>query len=339
MNKIIIIGTIPPPIGGVTIHLDRFLNLFDEKEYEIGIFDIKKQALYRKDKNKSTNNIFTILKFFFSSKVVHVHISNNLKLFISIASKLLLKKVIYTHHNSIVKNKFVFKFLYKLCDRVILVNDAEIDKALIIENKTKIIPAFLPAYELEDLPQSLKDEIDKYNNVISTNCYFYNLYNGKHVYGFDLIIKAFYNLSKAKKIENTLLVFVDPSATTKENVSNLLDGLDFDTNKVLHITEKVDFASLIKKSTLTIRATRTDGDSLSIRESLYFGIPIIASNVTWRPKGTIIFKNEDIHDLGEKIVEAMHDRKKPTYNNQNYGEMVIKLYEDVLQKKSNKIQY
>lgn len=329
MNKIIIIGTLPPPIGGVTIHLDRFLNIFDEKQYEIGIFDIKKQSLYRKD-NKSTNNIFTILKFFFSSKVVHVHISHNLKIFISLVSKLLLKKVIYTHHNSIVRNKFVFQLMYKLCDKVILVNDKEIDKALIIENKTKIIPAFLPPYKLEDIPQSLEDEIDKFNNVISTNCSFYNLYNGKHVYGFDLIIKAFYNLSKAKKIENTLLVLVDPSASTKEYTESLVDGLEFDTNKVLHITEKIDFVSLVKKSTLTIRATRTDGDSLSIRESLYFGVPVIASGVTERPKGTIIFKNEDIEDLSNKIVMLLEKKDTIDYEDINYGNKIIQEYQEIL---------
>ena len=333
MNKIIIIGTIPPPIGGVTIHLDRFLNLFDEKEYEIGIFDIKKQALHRKNKNKSTKNIFSILKFFFLSKIVHIHISNNLKLFLTVVSKIFLKKVIYTHHNSIVKNKFVFKLMYELCDKVILVNDKEIDKALIIENKTKIIPAFLPPYKFEDLPKSLEGEIDNYNSVISTNCYLYNLYNGKHVYGFDLIIKAFYNLSKAKKIENTLLILVDPSATTKEYVDSLLDGLNFNTNKVLHIMDKIDFVSLVKESALTIRATRTDGDSLSIRESLYFGVPIIASDVTTRPEGTITFKNEDVEDLGNKIELVLEEKDNFDYEDINYGNKIIQQYQEVL--KSN----
>lgn len=330
MNKIIMIGTIPPPIGGVTIHVDRFLNLFDEKEYEIGIFDIKKHALHRKDKNKSTNNIFSILKFFFSSKVVHVHISNNLKLLISLVSKLFLKKVIYTHHNSIVRNKFVFKLMYKLCNKVILVNDQEIDNALIIEDKTKVIPAFLPPYKFEDLPKSLEEEVDNYNSVISTNCYLYNLYNGKHVYGFDLIINAFYNLSKAKRIENTLLVLVDPSATTKEYVGNLLTGLNFNTNKVLHIMEKIDFVSLVKKSTLTIRATRTDGDSLSIRESLYFGIPIIASDVTTRPEGTIIFKNEDVEDLENNIKLVLEEKDNFEYEDINYGNKIIQQYQEIL---------
>ena len=67
---------------------------------------------------------------------------------------------------------------------------------------------------------------------------------------------------------------------------------------------------------------------------MYFGIPIIASDVTERPEGTIIFKNEDVEDLEKMIVETILVEKKTKYNNQNYGEMVIKLYDDVLQKKS-----
>lgn len=330
MNKIIIIGTMPPPIGGVTIHLDRFLNLFDEKEYEIGIFDIKKQALYRK--NKSIKNIFSILKFFFESKIVHIHISNNLKLLFTLSSKIFLKKVIYTHHNSIVKNKFVFKCMNKLCDKVILVNDQEIDNSLMVENKKEVIPAFLPPYKFEDLPKSLEVKINSYQSVISTNCYLYNLYKGKHVYGFDLIINAFYNISKSKKIENTLLVLVDPSGTTEVFVNRLLEGLSFGSNKVLYIPKNIDFVSLVKKSSVTIRATRTDGDSISVRESLYFGVSVIASDVTDRPQGTITFKNDNVEDLSSVIVNTLSMKEKVNYRNLDYGEVVIKLYGDTLKK-------
>jgi glycosyltransferase involved in cell wall biosynthesis len=329
MNKILLLGSVPPPIGGVTMHIDRFLNLYSDKEYQISVFDIKKRTLFQKE--KYTKNIFAILSYFLSVKIIHIHVSNDyIKLLFTFLGKLFFKKVIYTHHNSIVKNKKIFKLMYKICDKVILVNDKEIDKKLIDFKKTEVIPAFLPPYKFEDLPMYIEIELNKYSTVISTNCYLYNLFNGKHVYGFDLIIDAFYKLTKDGKIKNTLLILVDPSSTTTEFVSELLKNKEFDTNKVLHVAQKIDFVSLVKKSDITIRATRTDGDSLSIRESLYLNVPIIASDITSRPEGTITFKNDDSADLGDKILKVLENKQEFKYNYIDYGQKVLDLYGEVL---------
>lgn len=330
MGKIIIIGSIPPPIGGVTIHIDRFFNLFkDNSKFELSVLDIKKKTLFLKDTR--IKSLLVMLIYFLKTKIVHIHISNDtVKLFFALLSKLMLKKVIYTHHNSLVKNRFVFKLMYKICDKVILVNDKEISKDLIIEKKTEVIPAFLPPYKFEDLPHSLENEIKKFDNVISTNCYLYNLINRKHVYGFDLVIEVFYNLSKNQKIKNTILVLVDPSDTTKKFVDGLVKDKEFGTNKILHIAKNIDFVSLVKKSDITIRATRTDGDSLSVRESLYFNVPIIASDVTVRPEGTITFKSDDSVDLENKILKVLENKQEFEYEHINYGQKVLDLYGEVL---------
>jgi glycosyltransferase involved in cell wall biosynthesis len=330
MNSVILFGKMPPPIGGVTIHINRFFNLFkNNNEFEVSVLDIKKKILYLK--NSQTRSFWLMLIYFLKAKIIHIHISNDyVKLVSAIVSKLMFKKVVYTHHNSLVKNKFVFKLMYKLCDKVILVNDKEIDKTLIIDKKTEVIPAFLPPYKFKNLPEFLENEINLFDNIISTNCYYYSLINNKHVYGFDLIIDAFYKLSKNKKIKNTILILVDPSNTTSEFVSKLLKDKEFATNKVLHITQNIDFVSLVKKSNITIRATRTDGDSLSIRESLYFNIPIIASDVTVRPEGTIIFKNEDSNDLSNKILKVLKNQENLNYKHIDYGQKILDLYKKIV---------
>ena len=330
MNKILLIGSLPPPIGGVTIHIDRFFNTYlNNSVFELAILDIKKKTIFTK--NKRIKKLINIIMFFLSSKLIHIHISNDyIKLLFALLSKLMIKKVVYTHHNSIVRNKFIFKLIYKLCDKIILVNDKEIDKVFVDNKKTEVIPAFLPPYKFDDLPEKLNIEIKKYDKLISTNCYMYNLISGKHVYGFDLIIDAFYKLAQEKKIYNTLLILLDPSNTTKQFVDKLLEKKDFYTNKVLLLTEKIDFVSLVKKSDITIRATRTDGDSLSVRESLYFDIPIVCSDVTIRPKGAIIFKNNDSYDLAVKILNQIGRNDISEYQNIDYGKKVIDLYQRII---------
>jgi glycosyltransferase involved in cell wall biosynthesis len=333
MQKILLIGSTPPPIGGVTIHIDRFIHLYGEEYgFDIAVLDLKKRVLFQGQ--RVTKNIFGIISFFLSSKIIHIHISNDsIKLFFAAASKMLFKKVIYTHHNSIVKNAIIFKLMYYLCDKVILVNNQEIDKNLIDYQKTEVIPAFLPPYKLEPLPNKIEKMLSNYQTVISTNCSLYNFIDGKHVYGFDLMVDAFYGLSKNKKIKHTLLILVDPSNTTGEFVSKLLKDKEFGTNKVLYTTQKLDFASLIKKTDITVRATRTDGDSLSIRESLYFNTPIIASDVTARPEGTITFKSDNSMDLENKILEILKNKQEVKYEHINYGQKVLDLYGEVLKMK------
>lgn len=41
MKRILLLGSLPPPVGGVTIHIDRFFNLFkDNSKIELSVLDI-----------------------------------------------------------------------------------------------------------------------------------------------------------------------------------------------------------------------------------------------------------------------------------------------------------
>ena len=61
------------------------------------------------------------------------------------------------------------------------------------------------------------------------------------------------------------------------------------------------------KGTIFIRPTNTDGDSISVREALYFDIPCISSDVVPRPPGTIVFKNRNTDDLIIKIKDVLNN--------------------------------
>jgi len=75
MNKFLLIGSMPPPIGGVTIYIDRFLNFYDDEKYQIAVFDIKKRKLFKKE--KYTKNIFTIFFYYITARIIHIHIIEN----------------------------------------------------------------------------------------------------------------------------------------------------------------------------------------------------------------------------------------------------------------------
>jgi hypothetical protein len=74
-----------------------------------------------------------------------------------------------------------------------------------------------------------------------------------------------------------------------------------------------EFWPLFAYIDLFVRPTLSDGDSVSIRESLHFQIPVVASDVVARPAGVHRFKAGDAGDF-IKTVEN-------TLQNYVYGEL------------------
>ena len=54
-------------------------------------------------------------------------------------------------------------------------------------------------------------------------------------------------------------------------------------------------------SDLFIRPTSTDMEGISVKEALYVGTNVVASDVCIRPKECILFKKRDQEDLNNKV--------------------------------------
>jgi hypothetical protein len=61
------------------------------------------------------------------------------------------------------------------------------------------------------------------------------------------------------------------------------------------------YHDILTRSDIFIRPTNTDGDSVSLREALYFKIPSLASDAVPRPDEAVLFKNRDADDLTSKV--------------------------------------
>jgi len=66
-----------------------------------------------------------------------------------------------------------------------------------------------------------------------------------------------------------------------------------------------DFVALLERSDVFLRSTLVDGDSMSVRESLYLGVPAVASDTAFRPDGTIVFRKGDDEDMAVKLETAL----------------------------------
>ena len=324
--SVLIIGTMPPPVGGITIHLKRFFQInMKSEEFDIFIFDLRKQKIFHAE---SVLELSALPKIFLKSKIFHIHVSNSSKILLAIIAKIFNKKVIYTQHNSRIKDSATFRFFIKLCNKVILVNDKNInfDSSGIKKQKFDTIPAFIEPVNFEKLPPVVQEKINDFDFIIAANCYKNVMLDGKQLYGFDTLIEAFIRLDEESKINNSLLVLVDPSNTMKNIIEayNFTDSND-NNNEIYFWGDYLDFSSLIQKSNLVVRPTRTDGDALTVREALHFNIPVI------RPDGSILFETGNYVDLSKKIYDVYSQKNMPVnYLNENFNEQILNKYRELI---------
>src|SRR5690606_3205564 len=122
--------------------------------------------------------------------------------------------------------------------------------------------------------------------------------------------------------------------THKDQVSKFTGRNDAAGSEFVYVDDDVSFFSLLQKSTLSIRPTRTDGDSLSVRESLALGIPVVASNVVERPEGCVSFLSGNVEDLERKVLDVLRDKTIIQVKAQDFFDPIIGCYNRLRDKSS-----
>ena len=194
----------------------------------------------------------------------------------------------------------------------------EISKKFKIKNEI-IIPAFIPPdiSEEKNLPIEILTllEKNKSKKIIVNNAFKLVLHKEQDLYGLDLLIDVARSIKKDNK--NYKIIFVIASMEEKLNLYDHYAQIIKDENlgeEITLIPYPISFVKLMMVSDLVVRATNTDGDALTVREALFLNRPIIASDVTFRPEGTILFKNRDSQDLYLKINETLNKYKREPLN-------------------------
>jgi len=72
----------------------------------------------------------------------------------------------------------------------------------------------------------------------------------------------------------------------------------------------LSFIKLIIHTDIVLRPTNTDGDALTVREGLFLGKPVIASDVVIRPEGTKLFKTRDAGSLAQAIAQTLKEEQQ-----------------------------
>lgn len=196
------------------------------------------------------------------------------------------------------------------------------------------VPAFLPPPPIHDLVEKLPEYIITAllngNPIISLNAFSFDEYNGSLLYGIDMAMDLCSNLKT--EFPNLRMIFIQ--SVSKGIVDDLwvkreIAKREISEQFIFHLGN-CDFTPILASSSLFIRPTNTDGDALSIRESLYYGVPTIASDCVTRPEGTILFKTRDTEALIETCRETLRELDNRRFDianirSQDFGKQLIEI--------------
>lgn len=310
-ESLLIIGRRPPPIGGVTIHVDRLCKWLELRRISFSFVDFRESGF------------FTLLRAVCRHRIVHIHATNPFfMLFMVIYAKAMKTVSVVTVHGNLSEYRglraLVVRMALRIADVPILLNQESYSQIKTKCANARRISAFLPPLEEEDLDKAIAKEIARRSSgksmVFATNAY--NLVfdnHGREIYGITEIINVI-------KDKNCLLVVSDPSGKYAKYAQKKCPEVLGDD--VLFISEPHSFYSVLASVDVFIRNTTTDGDSLSVHEALSLGKKVWATNCVTRPVGVHIYANLD---------EAFSIQFDPIpYSPPQVVDEIVRLYEQLL---------
>lgn len=344
-KKILLVGPLPPPSGGVSVHMQRLSNVL-KRDFDVDLIDEAK-SIKNEFYNLRSLRFFEYFKKIRKADLIHIHSGTSfLRIIHLLAGRLFGKKMVLTlHYYPTRKTKFlrfIDELFYQIANKIIVVNANILRHITLPRNKCIINNAFLPPVMEEEphLPTEVMKWIHDAKNsrkvIICANAWRLDMFNKHDLYGLDLCIEITRRLL-AEKFDVGFIfnvATIDRSVELYAKYQALIKELDLQRHFFL-ISERLSFVRLIEQADIILRPTNWDGDSLTVREALMLGKQILASDIVERPAGTALFKTRDIADMELKLQQLINlasSNNTPGVNSNihAYGDFYIDLAEKLL---------
>ncbi|WP_162247912.1 glycosyltransferase [Devosia sp. Root413D1] len=241
--------------------------------------------------------------------LVHIHTSNRyVRLAHTLASRLMGRCVVQTFHGR--QGHALERLMLRLSR---LMGHASIgvshDVAEVLQGNVSVIPAFVPPrVEDEALPIAvaswLRNVHQSGRGIIAMNAARAFRPHGIDLYGIDMLLTSFLNTSINEKYCAIICV------GSRDGADGYLDWL-LEQARPLILQDRVkivfdlpNFAGVLKEADIFVRPTSWDGDAISIREALWYGLPVVASDAVQRPDAVSLFRNRNQTDLEQAILSV-----------------------------------
>ena len=315
--KVLLIGSCPPPLGGVSVFLKRYRQKLEAEGHTVDVIDphrLTKPALYR-ELLRACGRGYDLLSLNFPS----FHIMMLLLLRGRAA-----KVEVWDHNWRVLEGwnplrRSLYELFLRRARSLILVapHVADYYRRHGVEPPptTVVRHAFLPPPAAEEAavvgtyPADVLEFARTRRPLVVANAFRLVLEGGVDLYGLDMCVR----LAAALKEEypRAGLLFALAEVGDEDyyaRVRREIDARGLGEN-FLFMTGQRELWPLLGRADLMVRPTSADGYAVSVAEALHLGCPVVASDVSERPPGASLFAARDDEDFLTKCRAALAARR------------------------------
>ena len=332
---ILILGPVPPPLGGISVHVSRLVPLLKDAGLRVGVLNhfASKEVPYVVGALKRNPLNYYRLPRKVSTHIVHYHHSSWLQLLaVALGRGRTPTRYIVTLHAGNIHEHFpqltskvplvarATLWALRRFDRVILVNPeiAPIIGGRLHGQRVEVMPAFLQSTDEEfRYDASLEGFLNSGRILVVAAHGVQFLRDGRDLYGLDTAVQAFADLAR-QRADLRLLVFIArrPSVyglRARRHLMKLERRLEKAgiRDRAL-VVFGLPLAPAFRQNSIFVRPTRAEGDAVSVREAQHADVPVVASDVVTRPNGVVPFSVGNASALSEAIEEVVEQTNYPT---------------------------
>jgi glycogen(starch) synthase len=343
--RVLQVGPYSPPHGGIQAHVVALRRYLQGQGVECDVIDLNR---FRRTDGLGVfgprNSLHLLwLLFTLPADVLHIHIGGDLTPRLMalglICGWLPGRKSVLTFHSGGYPSSVVGKrarpntlrgWIMRQFDRVIGVNQDIVDVferyGLLPAHVSLIQPYSLPAGPPSvDLPETLRCFYAAHKPVLLSVGLLepeYDLPQQIEVLG---LIR--------EKFPDTGLILIG-SGSVESELRDLINSKSYGRHVLLcGDVDRIVTLRVIADSDVFLRTTLFDGDSISVREALHFGVPVIASDCTARPVGVNLVQKSDLKSLlaaTETCLSQTNSQPAQQAAHDENLESVLKLYREMV---------
>jgi glycogen(starch) synthase len=343
--RILQMGPYPPPHGGVQTHVVAIRRHLLENQIPCAVINLTRHRRPNADDVYYPKSALEVLRLLASLRyeIIHLHIGGNLTmrlLALGVLCCLMRRsKTVLTFHSGgypvseegrTARPRSLRGFALRRFDRVIGVNRELVEffeRVGVTPDRIRLIqPHSLSTQAAaESLSPQLAEFFETHKPVLTTVGLLEPEYDlQRQIEALALVQKRF---PKAG------LVIVGSGSLERE-LWNLIDSKPY--AKDILLCGDVPHALTLRaiaESDAFLRTTLYDGDSISVREALHVGVPVIATDNGMRPEGIHLIPSRDVaalHDaIEERLIEDHPRRSRGAADDQNL-EAVLEVYRELM---------
>lgn len=300
--RIVLVGAYPPPFGGVQVHMENLKKHLERRGYGCFVVNLGKNKSLRGPDIESPRNSLRTARLLIKLRraVCHLHYGGTLHarliLLTVFAGIVFRRRCAVTIHSGGLPlagmpsgfKAWMIRTGFNLQAKIICVNRqiaAYLETLKVDGKRIEVISPFdfntQHKDEAGEPPPSIRNFLREKRRVIC------NIGLLEPEYELEMVIRVFQRLNREDPESGLILI---GSGSLHKTLDRLIERSGLREKAILcGDLEHGIVLKILAASSCYVRATRYDGDCISLREAIHLGVPAIASDTGMRPEGAVLF--------------------------------------------------